>query len=104
MTDWLLSRDDEDCGQVERCIDRRAEEGVHLLEPFTRQLRGKLRELRSYLGRSQTRITCFVATGRRIVPLTVFAKTRRRAAAIERAWRAMRRCIDEGHVAEENER
>ena len=73
-------------------------------ESRSRQLRGKLRELRFYLGRSQTRITYYIATGRRIVLLTVFAKTRpRERAEIERAWPAMQRCIDEGHLAEEDE-
>ena len=104
VTNWLLSLDDEDFGQVERYIDLLADEGVLLGEPFTRQLRGKLRELRFYLGRTQTRITYYIATGRRIVLLTVFAKTRpRERAEIERAWRAMQRCIDEGHMAEEAE-
>lgn len=104
VAEWLFSLDDESFGQVERYIDLLADEGVHLGEPFTRQLRGKLRELRFYLGRSQTRITYYIATGRRIVLLTVFAKTRpRERAEVERAWRAMQRCIDEGHVAEENE-
>jgi hypothetical protein len=72
--------------------------------PFTRQLDGKLRELRFYLGRQQTRITYYIATGRTIVLLTVFAKTKpRQRAEIDRARRAMQRCIDEGHViAEEN--
>jgi hypothetical protein len=104
VTEWLFSLDDEDFGQVERYVDLLADEGVHLGEPFTRQLRGKLRELRFYLGRSQTRITYYIATGRRIVLLTVFAKSRpRQRAEIERAWRAMQRCIDEGHIAEEDE-
>lgn len=61
VTEWLLSLDDEDFGQVERYIDLLADEGVHLSEPFTRRLRGKLRELRFYLGRSQTRITYYIA-------------------------------------------
>jgi hypothetical protein len=104
VTDWLLSLDDEDFGQVERYIDLLAEEGVHLGEPFTRQLRGKLRELRFYLGRSQTRIAYYIASSRRIVLLTVFRKTRpRERAEVERAWRAMQRCIDEGLMAEEDE-
>jgi hypothetical protein len=60
--------------------------------------------LRFYLGRSQTRITYYIATGRRIVLLTAFAKTKaRERAEIERAWRAMQRCIEEGHVSEEDE-
>lgn len=104
MTEWLLALEDEDFGQVERYIDLLADEGVHLGEPFTRQLRGKLRELRFYLGRSRTRITYYIATGRRIVLLTVFAKTRQRERAeVDRAWRAMQRCIGEGHMAEEND-
>jgi hypothetical protein len=103
VRDWLLSLEDEDFGQVERYIDLLAEQGVHLAEPFTRQLRGKLRELRFYLGRSPTRITYYVASGRRIVLLTVFRKTRQRERTeVERAWHAMQRCIEEGHVAEED--
>ncbi|MGI9032520.1 MAG: type II toxin-antitoxin system RelE/ParE family toxin [Acidimicrobiales bacterium] len=101
VTDWLLGLDDESFGQAERYIDLLAEEGVHLRAPFSRQLRGKLRELRFYLGRAQTRITYYIATGRRIVLLTVFAKTRpRERAEIDRAWGVMQRCIAEGHVAE----
>lgn len=104
VTGWLLTLDDEEFGQAERYIDPLADEGVHLGEPFTRQLRGKLRELRFYLGRSQTRITYYIATGRRIILLTVFAKTRRRERhEIERAWKAMQRCIDDGHVTEEDQ-
>src|SRR5919106_6385699 len=93
----LRELDDEASGQVERYIDLLADEGVHLGEPFTRQLRGKLRELRFYLGRSQTRITYFIASGRRIVLLTVFAKHRQRERReIDRAWRAVQRCIAPG--------
>ncbi|MHB1548527.1 MAG: type II toxin-antitoxin system RelE/ParE family toxin, partial [Acidimicrobiales bacterium] len=51
---WLLTLPDELFGQAERYIDLLADEGVHLDEPFTRQLRGKLRELRFHLGRLQT--------------------------------------------------
>ena len=101
---WLLSLTDDHFGQVERYIDLLAEEGVHLREPFTRQLDGKLRELRFFLGRQQTRITYYIATGRRIVLLTVFAKSRpRERAEIGRARLAMQRCIDEGHTAEDGE-
>ena len=105
VTAWLMELDDDDFGQVERYIDLLAAEGVHLGEPFTRHLRGKLRELRFYLGRSQTRITYFIASGRRIVLLTVFAKHRQRERReIDRAWRAMQRCIAEGHMVEEDEK
>jgi hypothetical protein len=64
--------------------------------------KGKLRELRFYVGRDRTRITYYIATGRRIILLTVFRKTKRREAAeIDRAQRVMRLCISEGHAAEE---
>jgi len=103
VEEWLLTLNDDDFGQVERYIDLLVDEGVHLGEPFSRQLRGKLRELRFHLGRRQTRITYYILTGRRIVLLTVFAKTRpRERAEIERAWRAMQTCIAEGHTAEED--
>lgn len=101
---WLDGLTDEDFGQAERYIDLLADEGVHLGEPWTRQLDGKLRELRFHLGRQQTRITYYIATGRIIVLLTVFAKTRpREPAEIRRARRAMQRCIEEGHVTSEEE-
>jgi hypothetical protein len=78
---WLVSLTDERFGHVERYIDLLAQEGVHLGEPFTRQLDGKLRELRFFLGRQQTRITYYIASGRRIVLLTVFVKSRQRERA-----------------------
>lgn len=56
VAEWLMALADEEFGQVERYIDLLADEGVLLSEPFTRQLRGKLRELRFYQGRSQTRL------------------------------------------------
>ena len=51
------------------------------------------------------RITYWIASGRRIVLLTVFVKTRMREdREIERAWRALARCIAEEHeVAHESE-
>jgi hypothetical protein len=95
---------DESFGQVERYIDPLADRGVHLSEPISRQLRGKLRELRFTLDRQQTRISYFMAPDRRIVLLTVFAKTQwRERAQIERAWRAMQICIAEVHNVETNE-
>lgn len=100
---WLLSLPDEQFGQVERYIDLLAAEGVHLGEPFTRQLDGKLRELRFYLGRQRTRITYYIVSDRRIILLTVFAKTRpRERAEIARARHAMQNCISEGHTTEDD--
>ena len=77
-------------------------DGVHLGEPFTRQLDGKLRELRFYLDRQPTRISHYIATGRFIVLLTVFTKTQRRERAeVDRARRAMQRCTTDGHIGQE---
>src|SRR5713226_10286368 len=89
---WLEKLDDEGFGQAQFYIDLLEREGVGLGEPYTRQLRGKLRELRFYLGRERIRVSYFVASGRRIILLTVFRKTRRREEAeIDRAEAAMRR-------------
>jgi hypothetical protein len=90
----LLGLDEETFGQARFHIDMLAERGVHLGESHTRQLRGKLRELRMDRWRS----TYFIAPGRRIVLLTVFLKRQRRERAeIDRAEQAMARCIEE-HV------
>lgn len=103
VTAWLESLDEDRFGQARRYIDLLAEEGVHLGEPFSRQLRGKLRELRFHLADRQWRITYFIAAHRRIVLLTTFPKSRpRERFEIDRAWRAMTRCLAEGHVAEED--
>jgi hypothetical protein len=81
-----------------------AELGPLLDEPHTRQLDGKLRELRFYLEGRPVRVTYWIAPGRRIVLLTVFSKTQRRERAeIERARRAMQRCIEEAHTAGDEE-
>lgn len=95
--------DDDRFGQAERYIDFLAEERVHLSEPFTRQLDRKLRELRVHLERQQIRITYYIASGRRVVLLTVFAKTRQRERLekIARAVRAVERCIAERHTTQE---
>jgi hypothetical protein len=99
---WLDSLSETEFGTVEYHIDLLAERGVLLGEPDTRQLGGKLRELRFYLGREQTRITYFIAPGRRIILLTVFRKTRwRERAEVRRALAAMDRCTSEGHTAED---
>ena len=50
------------------------------------------------------RITYWIASGRRIILLTVFRKRRmRETAEVERAVRAMNRCIAEAHTADEDE-
>src|SRR5438445_11756875 len=98
-TRWLQGLSVEDFGRAAFYVDLLEREGVHLGEPYTRQLRGKLRELRFYRGRERMRVSYFVASGRRIVLLTVFRKTRQREETeIDRAEAAMRRCMAEGHT------
>jgi hypothetical protein len=102
VREWLLGLTDEEFGHVAFYIDLLQERGVHLDQPYTRQLRGKLRELRLHLGREQRRISYYVTSGPRIVLLTVFRKTKmRETEEIARAAAAMRRCVAEGHTAED---
>lgn len=83
-------------------VDRLAELGPVLDEPHTRQLDGKLRELRFYLAGRPTRVTYWIAPGRRVILLTVFVKTERQEVReIRRATEAMKRCVAEGHLAED---
>jgi hypothetical protein len=102
VENWLLSLDPEDFGHVAFYIDLLAEKGPLLDEPYSRQLAGKLRELRFYLGRDRQRISYYLATGQRAILLTVFRKQRaRERAEIQRAVRAMEHCILSAHTAED---
>lgn len=77
-------------GRASAQIERLEQRGVLLTEPHSRQLRGKLRELRFTLDGRSVRITYFVAPGRRIILLTVFEKEQRQERRqIERAARRM---------------
>lgn len=85
-------------------IDLLAGQGPLLGEPNTRQLDGKLRELRFHLQGRAVRVTYWIVPGRRIVLLTVFAKIRmRESREVDRARRAMRRCMAEEHTADEDD-
>jgi hypothetical protein len=85
-------------------IDLLADRGPLLGEPYTRQLDGKLRELRFHLDGQAVRVTYWIAPGRRIVLLTVFAKTRmREVGEVERARRALARCLAEEHLVEDGD-
>ena len=104
VRDWLEGLDDQRWAQAMFHLDLLEELGVLLGEPYTRQLSGKLRELRFYCGGERIRISYWIASGRRIIALTVFAKTRmRETAEIARAEAAMARCQQEGHTADEEE-
>jgi len=98
VRDWFLGLSEEAQARVRFHIDRLAEQGPLLGEPHTRQLDGKLRELRFYLAGRPVRVSYWIGSGRRIVLLTVFQKTRRQERAeIRRAREAMERCVAEQH-------
>lgn len=106
VVDWIESLPPAEFGRVEFYIDLLSQRGPLLDQPYTRQLRGKLRELRFYLGSrgDAVRISYFMTEDRRIILLTVFRKQRaQERAEIERAHRAMQRCREEQHVAGEDD-
>ncbi|WP_433347792.1 type II toxin-antitoxin system RelE/ParE family toxin [Micromonospora sp. CA-111912] len=83
-------------------VDLLANRGALLGEPYTEQLDGKLRELRFYLDRDAVRVTYWIASDRRIILLTVFRETRmREEREVERARRALERCVTERHTVNE---
>jgi Phage derived protein Gp49-like (DUF891) len=87
---WLAGLPDRDFGRVDFLAGLLAE---HLGEPYTRHLGGKVRELRFHLLRQQTRVTYWLAPGRRMILLTVFRKTRgAETAEVARALRAQLIC------------
>jgi hypothetical protein len=73
---WLASLSDRDFGRVDFLVGLLAERAEDLGESYTRHLGGKVRELRFHLLRHQTRVTYWLAPGRRVILLTVFRKTR----------------------------
>jgi hypothetical protein len=84
---------DRDFGRVDFLVGLLAEQADTLGEPYTRHLGGKLRELRFHLLTQQTRVTYWLAPGRRVILLTVFHKTRRaQTAEVARALHAQKVC------------
>ncbi len=103
VRDWYLALDASSQARVQFNVDRLAEMGPLLDEPYTKQLDGKLRELRFYLDGRATRITYWIASGRKVILLTVFVKTQRRERReVQRAKQAYERCVAEGHTTEED--
>jgi hypothetical protein len=102
VREWLDGLSDRDFGEVDFLVGLLAEYAETLGEPYTRHLQGKVRELRFRLLRQQTRVTYWLAPGRRIVLLTVFGKTRRaETAEVERAIHAQKTCEAEHDIAHE---
>ncbi|TDP42357.1 hypothetical protein DFR75_1011467 [Nocardia ignorata] len=104
VRDWLEKLSTEMFARAAFHVDLLAEYGPPLGEPHTRQLDGKLRELRFQLESEATRVSYWIAPGRRIILLTVFVKSRmRERREVDRARKAMQRCVVERHTAEEDE-
>lgn len=102
VRDWLESLPTRQFATVAFYIDLLAEQGPLLGEPYTKQLSGKLRELRFHLDGRAWRISYWIASGRRVILLTVFPKSRQREIAqVARAERAMQVCIARGHTVDE---
>lgn len=100
VREWLVTLLLADYRTVEYHADRLAEAPTTLGEPYSRHLRGAVRELRFHLGRSAWRLSYWLAPHRRIVLLTVFRKTRsREAGEVERAVAAQRICEDQHQAA-----
>ena len=97
---WLDSLSDRDFGRVDFLVGVLAERAETLGEPYTRHLDGKVRELRFHLLRQQTRVTYWLAPGRRLVLLTVFRKTRSaETTEVKRAVQAQKTCEAEHGIA-----
>ncbi len=104
VRDWLDQLPTPRFATAAFYIDLLAEQGPLLSEPYTRQLDGKLRELRFHLDRQAVRITYRVGRLRRRILLTVFTKTRMREdREVDRARRALARCIAEEHDVEDDD-
>ncbi len=102
VRDWLEALPTGLFARAGFYVDLLADRGPLLGEPYTRQLDGKLRELRFYLDEDTVRVTYWIATERRIVLLTVFRKRRmHETREIDRARRALRRCMAERHIVDE---
>ena len=65
VDDWFDTLDQDDKETAAFYVDLLAERGVLLDDPYTRQLRGKLRELRFHLARQAVRISYWIASDRR---------------------------------------
>ncbi|MBV2154329.1 type II toxin-antitoxin system RelE/ParE family toxin [Kitasatospora sp. SUK 42] len=102
VRDWLVELPARHYVLVEGHVDRLAEYPTTLDEPLSRHLDGPLRELRLRLDGAATRITYWLAPGRRIILLTVFTKRRmRETAEVTRALWAQKICESEHEPAHE---
>jgi hypothetical protein len=97
---WLAGLGDRDFGRVDFMVGLLAEHAEDLGEPYSRHLGARVRELRFHLLRQQTRVTYWLAPGRRVILLTVFRKTRgAETAEVARAVQAQKVCEAEHGTA-----
>lgn len=90
---WLDSLTPHEHGRVMFYADLLADFDGVLDEPYSRHLGGKVRELRFRLEQRHWRVTYWLAPDRRIVFLTVFAKTQRQETVeVQRALTAQKEC------------
>ncbi len=100
---WLEGLSDRDFGRVDFLVGLLAERAETLDEPYSRHLQGKVRELRFDLLRQRTRVTYWLAPGRRVVLLTVFTKTRAaETREVKRAVAAQQIC-EASHASAEHQ-
>ncbi len=100
---WLEQLPDRDFGRVDFLVGLLAERAEDLGEPYARHLGGKVRELRFRLLATQPRVTYWLASGQRVILLTVFRKTRSaEAAEVARALQAQKTCEAEHGPAHES--
>lgn len=97
---WLESLPKRQFGHVMAFAELLAEQATTLGEPYARHLGGKVRELRIPLHPVDARVTYWLASGRRVVLLTVFRKTKaQETAEVERARRVQKECeASHGHA------
>jgi len=74
LTEFLNGLPVKTRAKVVRLIELLADQGVLLKEPYTRQIRGKIRELRVKDHLGHVRVLYFTVTGRRFVLLHGFLK------------------------------
>lgn len=102
VDDWLDALPAKDFGHVAFYIDLLEAEGTKLHGKLTRPLQGDVHELRFHMGTEDHRISYWIASGRRIILLTHFRKTRmNERREVKRAVRVYKKCVAEGHNAED---
>jgi phage-related protein len=105
LSEWLARLPARHFAAVAFHLDLLAARGPQLSWPHTRQLDSKLHELRLHLDGRAVRTTYWIASGHRIVLLTVFMKARmREEREIARARRTLKRSQVERRVAAQVQR